>query len=279
MSIKIVTDSTCDLPDFIIQEYDITKIPVYINVKGKSYLDGIELSREKFYRILPGCKPPPTTSAPSVQIFRDAYESLAEKGATQIISIHISEKLSSIIQMARLAARETSKISVTVVDAGQISLGTGFMAFKAAIAALHKRNLTEILTTLEHYAERVYVFAVTDSLEYLQRSGRMSRPLAGLGTLLQIKPLLKMHKGVPEVERVRTYKRAVKRMIDIVTDLGSLEQIAFVHTHATQAAEELYEQAHHLLVKGKESWCVDVTPALGAHLGTGVVGFACVTLP
>src|SRR5512146_257473 len=116
MTIRVVTDSTCDLPPEVIKEHGITVIPVLIHVGSQDYRDGIDLSREQFYRELPGMKPPPTTAAPGHHAFRQTYERLAAEGATEILSIHISHKLSAVVDMARQAAQETTAAQVTVFD-------------------------------------------------------------------------------------------------------------------------------------------------------------------
>ena len=276
MTIRIVTDSTCDLPEATVAEYGITVVPLYINVGDQSYLDGVELSRQEFYKRLPDYETPPTTAAPGPEVFRQTYERLADEGATGVLSIHISISLSATMDVARLGAKETDAVPVTVLDSKQLSLGTGFLVLAAARAAAEGRSMAEITTLLEEQILRTHVFAALDTLEFLRRSGRMNRVMAGLGTVLQIKPLLKMYDGEPTAERVRTRKRATERLISLLSDLVPLEQVALVHTHAPDRAEELQHQVQHLLPEG-EVPSVDITPVIGAHIGPGAVGFACVT--
>jgi DegV family protein with EDD domain len=276
MSVKIVTDSTCDLPQEIANQYGITVVPLYVNIGTQSYQDGVELSRREFYERLPDCQTPPTTSAPGPEQFRQVYEGLAADGATEILSIHISISLSTILNSARLAAQEIETAPVTVFDSTQLSLGTGFLVLKAAQAAAAGHSAAEIVAMLEEQASRTYVFAALDTLEFLRRSGRVNGFQSGVGNLLNIKPLLKMHGGEPASERVRTRKRALQRVIDLVNDLGPVEQLALVHTNAPEEAEGLRQQARHLFPEGQVPLSVDVTPVIGAHIGPGAVGFACV---
>ena len=276
MTIRIVTDSTCDLPEAVVSEYGITVVPLYINVGDQSYLDGVELSRQEFYERLPDYEIPPTTAAPGPEVFRQTYERLAEEGATEVLSIHISISLSATVDVARLGAKETETVLVTVLDSKQLSLGTGFLVLTAAKAATEGRPMGEIIALLEEQISRTHVFAALDTLEFLRRSGRMSRVMAGLGSVLQIKPLLKMYGGNPTAERVRTRKRAIERVISLLTDLVPLEQVALVHTHAPDRAEALRQRVQDLLPKG-EIPSVDITPVIGAHIGPGAAGFACVT--
>ncbi len=276
MTIKVVTDSTCDLPDEIVAQYGITVVPLYINIGERGYLDGIEISRQEFYEGLADYEPFPTTATPGIDTFRKVYDKLAEEGASQVLSIHVSISLSATIDVARAAAKETSSIPVTVFDSQQLSLGTGFLVLEAAKAAAEGRSMEEIITLLEEQTSRTYVFAALDTFEFLERSGRMNTVVARLGTFLQIKPLLKMHAGEPTGERVRTRERATQRLIQLVTDLGAVERMALVHTNAPEAAQELYKQARHLFPDEEAPLSVDVTPVIGAHIGPGVIGFACI---
>lgn len=277
MSIRIVTDSTCDLPEEIIAEYGITVVPLYINFGSDGYLDGVEITRQAFYERLIDCDPLPTTATPGVDTFRSVYDQLAEQGATQVLSIHISISLSATVDVARTAARETSTVPVTVFDSQQLSLGTGFLVLAAAKAAAKGLAIDEIIAMLQEQTSRTYVIAVLDTLEYLKRSGRMNAVVASFGGLLQIKPILIMHDGEPTAERVRTRERALKRVMDFVRELGPLEKIALVHTNAPQEALDLYERSKHIFPDQGDPMSVDVTPVLGTNIGPGVVGFACIT--
>jgi DegV family protein with EDD domain len=276
MSIRIVTDSTCDLPEAAVAEYGITVVPLYINIGDQGYLDGVELSRQEFYRRLPDYDPPPTTATPGPEQFRQVYETLAAEGATEILSIHISESLSATVGMARLGAQATEAVPVTVFDSGSLSLGTGFLVLAAAKAAAEGCSIDEIIPLLEEQGSRTHVFAALDTLEFLRRSGRMNRAMAAVGSWLQMKPLLRMHDGNPTAEKVRTSEAAVKRLVSLLSDLAPLEQVALVHTHALDRAADLLDRVRHLLPEG-EVLSVDITPVFGVHLGPGAIGFSCVT--
>ncbi len=275
MTIRIMTDSTCDLPEEIIAEYGITVLPLYINFGDESYLDSVELSRAEFYERLPDCDPPPTTAIPGPQMLAQAYERLASEGATEILSIHISVSLSGTVNAARLAAKDAA-IPVTVLDSGSLSMGTGFLVWTAAQAAAEGRSMDEIVALVEEQGQRTHVFAALDTLEFLRRGGRMNRVMAALGSWLQMKPLLKMHLGEATAEKIRTTEHATERLISLLSDLVPLEKVALVHTHALDRIEELYQKVRHLLPQG-ELLSMDITPVFGAHLGPGAIGFACVT--
>lgn len=276
MAIRVVTDSTCDLPDELIKKHRITVIPMYINVGSQEYQDGIDLTRREFYERLPDFKPAPTTAAPSPDVFRQVYEGLAAEGATGILSIHISVKLSAVVNIAVQAAQDTSIVPVTVFDSRQLSLGTGFQVLAAAQAAEEGHSMQEILAMLKEQIARTHVFAALDTLEFLRRSGRMSFALSFLGTLLRIKPFLKMYDGNPTAERIRTRNGAVKRLVELLNQVAPLEKVALLHSQAADRAEALLGQVQHLLPAGK-ILVEEINPVLGAHLGPGVIGFACIS--
>ena len=277
MSIKIVTDTTCDLPEETTASLGVTVVPLYINVGQKSYLDGIDMSREEFYRRLPTFEHHPQTASPGPEMFRETYERLAEDGAREILSIHISASLSGTLNTAQLAAESTDIVPVTVLDSGQLSVGTGFLVEAAARAAAAGRSLAEIVDLIREKTQRTHLFAGLDTLEFLQRSGRMSWAVSKIGGLLKIKPLLTMHDGEPSVQRVRTDKRAMERLLDMLASLAPLEELALVHTNAPEKVRELRDRARHLFPEGKTPFEVDVTPVIGTHIGPGAAGFACVS--
>jgi DegV family protein with EDD domain len=204
------------------------------------------------------------------------YEELAAQGATRILSIHISPSLSATLDVARAAAQETRVVPVTAFDSRQLSLGTGFLVETAAKAAARGAQFEDILALLDEQIARSHVFAALDTLEYLRRSGRMNIALASFGRLLQLKPLLHMYEGNPTAERVRTSKRAMTRLIEILGEVSPLERVALVHTNAAARAEELRRMSADLLPEGKLV-SVDITPVIGANIGPGAVGFACIS--
>lgn len=273
MSVRIVTDSTCDLPTDTIARYGIWVVPLYINVGKQGYLDDIDITRQEFYARLPTFPVHPTTAAPSPDKFRALYNALADEGATQVLSIHISADMSAIMDVARLAAQETKSAPVTVYDSRQLSLGTGFLVETAARLAAEGCTVAEIMPVLDAQIKRTYVFAALDTMEFLKRSGRVNAIIARLGAFLQIKPIMKMHNGAPTAERVRTRSHAAERLVQLLRDVGVVERLAFVHTHAPDRVAELHQRAAHLLPIG-EILSVDITPVIGAYIGPGAAGFA-----
>lgn len=276
MTIKIVTDSTCDLPAAVVQGLGVTVIPLYINIGDQGFLDGIEISRNEFYTNLATYPFHPTTGTPGPQAFLDAFDALADQGATEIITIHISENLSATINVARSAALDFKRIPVTVVDSGQLSIGTGFQVELAAKLAQAGKSRDEILKAVSDLRSRTFVTAGLNTLEFLRRSGRMNRFMTGIGSLLHIKPILTMLNGQPGSDRVRTSIRAEKRLISLLEDRIPIERFALLHTNAHAKAEEFKDKIRQFLPEG-EIFSMDITPVIGAHLGPGAVGYAIVS--
>jgi DegV family protein with EDD domain len=276
MPIQVVTDSTCDLPASVVQELGIRVIPLYIHVGTEQYLDGLELSREDFYRGLPGYAEPPTTAAPGIDAFGDVYEQLAAEGATGIVSIHISETLSNVANVAQLAAQRITSVPVTVIDSGQLTMGVGFEVLRAVEVARAGGTMAEVVAAVRDLIPRTHTFAALSTVEFLRRSGRLTQFQAGLATVLGILPLLRMHNGVAEMEKVRTQGRAVRRLLQLLSDVGQLQELAVVHTNAPQKAVQLHERAQALIPSGIEPVYAQVTPVIGAHIGPGAVGFVAV---
>lgn len=277
MSIKIVTDSTCDLPPSLIEQYGIVVVPLYINFGDKSYRDGIDLSRREFYEKLPVSPIQPTTSVPGIGAFMEAYQSLADNGTDQIVSIHIAAKLSNTVNVARIAAEAMGNIEITVIDSHQLTVGTGLQVLEAARIAQEGKSVPDIVAAVQDIKPRLYTFAALDTLTYLRRSGRLSSFQAILGSLLSLKPLLSMSQNEITMDKVRTHQRALNWLVNMFGNLGQVEQVVLVHTNASTRLQDMWQRVKHLVPYIPEPLSVNVTPVLGAHLGPGVVGFTCLT--
>jgi len=276
MTLKIVTDSTCDLPQDVINALGITIVPLYINIGEKGYLDGVDITRKEFYTGLPNYKSHPTTGTPGIDSFSHAYARLASQGATEILSIHISKSLSATVEVAESAANAFDAVPVTVRDSGQLSTGTGFQVETAARLAQQGKSLEDILQALDDLGKRTFVAAGLDTLEYLRRSGRMNAFMTGLGSLLQLKPILTMENGLPGSECVRTAAKAGSRLIEMLEERQPVERFALLHTNDPEGAEEFRLRVSDLIPAG-QVYSMDITPVIGAHIGPGAIGFAVVS--
>jgi len=273
--VKIVTDSTCDLPLSWVEELGITVIPCYVNMNGKSYLDGIDLSRELFFKTLPTTNPLPTTSAPGMDAFIKAYQKLAADGADGIISIHISETLSNINNVAKIAAESFDLVPVRVIDSGQLSMGLGLLALAGAKLAKEGASLDQVEAEILRKKPLTNAFAQLETLEYLRRGGRLSFALHGLGNLLEIKPITKMNNGVSGVEMKRTRKKAHQRFLEIAKDLGPAEMVGIIHADAYQSALQVRDELKDIW-PDQDPIISFVTPAIGAHVGPGTICIVCI---
>ncbi|MCX7609490.1 MAG: DegV family protein [Anaerolineales bacterium] len=274
MNVGLVTDSTADLPHELCRQYDIEVVPALVNMEGRSYEDGVEISREVFYEKLPRLIPPPTTSAPSVGAFQKRYQKLFESGVSEILSIHAASSLSGIFNAARLAAAEFSK-RVHVLDSGQLSLGVGFQVLEAAESLFSGVKLEEVFERVERVRQNVRVVALLDTLEYLRRSGRVSWAKARIGALLNLRPLVELRHGVVHrLGQTRTRLQGIQRLKEILYELAPLSRLAILHTNAENAALELLDE-----VKGwvqTQPFVVNVTTAIGTHVGPNGLGFAAI---
>jgi DegV family protein with EDD domain len=276
MSIAIVTDSTSDIPSEEADRLGISIVPVVIVLHDQSYHDGVDISRSELYRRMSAGGDIPTTSSPSVGTFEQTYDSLLRRGVQCILSLHPAAALSGIYNTARIAAARFSG-RVTVMESGQISLGTGFQVISAAEAALRGFTLDQLQLLVQNSRERVHLVAMIDSLNHLVHSGRVSGLVAGISNLLQIKILLTVIEGtVNRVAQVRTHARGLLALSEMAASWGPLERIAVVHSNARAVADtllqQLIEKRDSLRLKLDRPMMVEITPAIGVHTGPGAVG-------
>ena len=276
MKIGLVTDSTGDIPQFLVEQHELEVVPCILVMDGKEYVDGQSISREEFYKRLPSLQTQPTTAAPSIGDFATRYDSLLTRGCDQILSIHAAGALTSILNIARQAAGDFAG-RVTCVDSTSLSLGLGFQVLAAAEAA--EMGLQAALAAVESARKRLHVSAALDTLEYMKRSGRVPATVAMLGSLLRIKPLIELTNGeVKAIGSVRTTHQADERMLKFLLEGGPLERLAILHTGAEPRARDFLNQ---LMQKASQSVprdisMVNVTTVIGTHVGPNGLGFAAV---
>ncbi len=276
MTIRIVTDSTCDLSSEIVKRLKITVVPVFINIDNKSFLDGEEINKQDFYTKLSQDPDRISTSTPGPEILKQVYQKLFHEGATQILSIHISSALTSWINTAKLAAQDFERSLIRVFDPGQLSLGTGFVVQKAAELIQSGLKIDEVILRLEEFSRRVFAFASIDTLEFLRRSGRVSKLEYALGSVLQMKPIIHIHSGQLGIERIRTRHASYTRLVEMVKALGPLEQLAVLYTRTLSYGEQLLSMTSGLVTDGLQPVFAEATPVLGLHLGPDTVGVVAV---
>ena len=276
MKLGIVTDSTSDLPKYLIEQYELEVIPSILILDGKEYADGVGISREEFYTRLPSFQTQPTTAAPSIGDFSTCYQSLLTRGYDHILSIHAPGRLTTIVNSARQAAQDFPEM-ITVIDSLSMSLGLGFQVLAAAEAA--EMGLESALDAAESTRKRLQVFAAFDTLEYARRSGRLPAAFATLGGFLNIKPLIELTNGEVKPSGVaRTTKQANEKIMNFLLEGGPLERLAILHTGAESRAKEFLNT---VMQKASQSMprdilIVNVTTVIGTHIGPNGLGFAAV---
>jgi len=271
----IVTDSTSDLPPELVKRLGIVVVPALVILDGREYVDGVNLSRQEFYQRLPALREV-STAAPSIGEFQRAYRQLFEAGARQIVSIHVAASLSAICQVACMAAQEFAG-RVEVVESGQLSFGLGLQVLAAAEAARRGESLEAIHQAIRSTRQRLWVKAVLDTMEYLRRSGRVSNVVARLGGAFHVRPLIELRDGMVKATGVvRTPSQAEAWLARDLRSLPRLERLAILHTGAEARAQRFLERMRQELGDRwpEESWLINVTAVIGAHLGPNGLGYA-----
>jgi DegV family protein with EDD domain len=274
MNLRIVTDSTADIPDELLEAYQIQMVPNLIIIDGKSLEDKKDISRYEFYKRLPGMKSSPSTATASIGAYQKLYEKLFKNNVTQIISIHAASQLSGIYNAASAAAQSFGK-RVRVLDGEHVSMGLGFQVLAAAEAAARGDSLEKVLELILDVRRRVRLIAMLDTLEYVRRSGRVSWARARFGNLLRIKPFVEVRGGqVLNRGEARTRSNGNARLKQFLKDLGPLERLAVLHTNAEEDAYQfLADMDPDLSIP---ALVVNVTTVIGVHVGPNGIGFATV---
>ncbi len=276
MRLGIVTDSTCDLPPYLIEQHGIEVVPCILIMEGKEFVDGQDISRDEFYRRLPALRRSPTTAAPSLGEFTRRYQKLLDAGCEHVLSIHAAGALTSILGTAEQAAKEFSG-RVTTIDSQSLSLGLGFQVLAAAEAG--EEGLDAARAAVESTRMRLHVFAALDTLEYVRRSGRVPAAITMLGSALSIKPVIELTDGqVKTIGAVRTTKQANERMLSFMRQGGKLQRLAVLHTGVEQRAREFLQTVMMQMNREmpRDILLVNVTTVIGTHVGPNGLGFAAV---
>jgi len=275
--VKIVTDSASDIPSELAKELDITVLPIVVMMGGKTYLDGDDLSGEEFYRKLQATRGVATTSLPSLDSFVQVYRRLTSEGC-DILSIHIASRLSGTYNAALTAASfdGITPGAVQVIDSRTLSMAQGLIAIKAAEAARSGADLAQVMALAEDAVPKTKLYGALGTLEYAIRSGRVKRLPGTVGNLLSIKPIVSiLPTGEATIlERVRSSKKALARLVELTSQLGALERIVVMHGANEEGALRLVEMLRELGVP-QPILVGHIGAALGTHLGPGAVGVFC----
>ncbi len=274
--VAIVTDSTVNLPENYEKEYDIIVAPQLVIWDGVTYQDGIDIHTDEFYKRLKNSNSNPTTSQVSIVSFKEIFKNLLDQGK-EILCITISSKLSGTMNSAIQAKEAFPGASIELIDSTMVSMALGFQVLQAARAAQNGASLYECKSVVERAIPNTGAFFVVETLEYLHRGGRIGNAARFVGTALNLKPILNLQNGgVESAAKVRTYKKAVEKMFNLLDkELTHSRQnrLCVLHAAAVAEAEEVLQ-----VVKTRfspvELMTTEVSPVIGTHTGPGTIGVA-----
>jgi len=242
--VKIVTDSTCDLTKEIVERYGIEVVPLTVHLGNRAFRDFYDITSLEFFQMLKETDDFPTTSQPSVEEFIKTYTKIGDED--DIVSIHISLDMSKTAQSASTAQKQLPGYKINVIDSRTVSVGLGIIVLELAKAAKNGADIKEILSLTDELKSKIKVYFSVDSLDYLQKGGRIGKAQGFLGTMLKIKPLLAVSDGfVSPVERIRGSGRLISRMVELVKEdaqKGKNLKAAFIFGENTLNSEELISQ-------------------------------------
>jgi len=271
MTVKIVTDSTADLPSQVAEELGITVVPVYVCFGEKVYRDRVDINQDEFYQKLMESPTHPTTSKPSPSDFANVYSKLSTE-TDEIVSIQVTSKLSGTYNSA-LQGRELAKTRcrIEVVDSLVVSMGLGLIAMAAARLAKAGEGLPGVMEEIRQTIPYIRLLGVFDTLKYLLRSGRLGKAKALLGSMLNVKPLISMRDGelVP-AGLARTRSKGIERLFDLAKNALNIQELAIVHSTTPGEASSLRERIGSIFDK-RQIHLARLGPALGVHGGPGTL--------
>jgi fatty acid kinase fatty acid binding subunit len=270
MNVKVVTDSTSDLPAEVVRELGITVVPALIQFGDKVYRDGVDLSTDEFYRKLQTNSLLPRTSAPSPGTFREVYSRLAQE-AEAIVSIHVSAKMSATYDAARIGSTDL-KCPISIIDSQTASMACGLLVIIAARAARDGASLPELEALVRTAVPRTVTYGVFGTLEYLYKGGRIGRAQAFLGSMLKLNPILAIRAGeIVPIARVRTRPKAIERLCEILRDSGVPQEMSVMSTTEPGEAEALAQRLS-TLFPPERIYRASIGPSMGTYVGPGAVG-------
>ena len=278
MSIRIVTDSTADLPPEVVSDYQIEVVPLTVLFGDEELRDGVDITAERFFRRMQREAELPTTSQPSAGAFREVYERLAGGGATEIISIHVSGKLSGTLGAAYQGAAGLD-VRIVHIDSQLASLALGLGVITAAEAVRDGATVEQARTLVDDQFRRTHTFFVLDTVENLRRGGRIGRAQGFIGSLLKVKPILGFEEGeVVPVARARTRPKAIEEALRRAAAYRPIVQAMAVHATTPDDLEYLVSRLRGIAPDAPVLTSM-IGPTVGVHGGPGMLGFAVVSSP
>lgn len=274
MAVKIVTDSTADLPSAIAAELGIAVVPLTVHFGEEVLRDGVDITAAEFLaRLTADSSIHPRTSQPPPEAFKEVYSALLAAGH-HVVSIHVATKLSGTMNSALVARQELqAEDRITVIDSTWATMTLGLVTINAAKAARAGKSVQQIVQVSREVMATLHLIFFCDTLEYLQRGGRIGRAQAFVGGLLSIKPILSLRDGeIHPVERVRTRGRALERLRELAVSFGVAKEFCVLHSGSPQDAQSLFDFLGQRYPNATP-YFGDLGPVITTHVGPGVVGF------
>ncbi|HEY49292.1 MAG TPA: DegV family protein [Dehalococcoidia bacterium] len=274
MTVKVVTDSTFDIPVELAQELGISVIPLYVVFGDKSYRDGVDISKDEFYDMLIHGSVHPSTSVPSPQDFAETYNKIADE-TNEIISIHLTSKESGTYNSALLGSQLVEKkCRIEVIDSATLSVGCGLLVIAAAQEARSGATLEQVAEVVRQSIPRTHILILLDTLKYVIRGGRLSKTRGLLGTALRVRPLLTIRDGeLVQTGVARTKAKAEDRLYEFATGFARVKDIAVTYTTIHDEAKSLADRIQTAFPEAP-LYITRVGATLGTHAGPGAMGIA-----
>ncbi len=230
MTVRIVTDSSADLPADLVEQHGVTVLPCYVVVDDQTFKDGVEINADDFYRRLQADGRTPTTAQPTVADFQEVYRDMAGKG-DQVLSIHVSGKLSGTLNSAEQAKASMDGAEIELIDSQLASIPLGLAVLDAAIIASEGGSLQEVAEKVRQGLGLHHGLFALDTLEYLYKGGRIGKARAFMGSILHVKPILRLQDGEAHpVERPRNRERAMRRLVELASELAPVRRLAVIYS-------------------------------------------------
>ena len=271
MTIKIVTDSTADIPPALAKELGITVVPLYVRFGKESFHDRVDITEDEFYQRLTSDPIHPNTSQPTPQDFVEVYQELSSQ-ADGIVSIHITDKLSGTCNSA-LQAKELVETNcpIEVVDSEMLSMGLGLLAIEAATLANSGKDLKQVVEGVKKQISGTHVWALFDTLKYLALGGRIGKAKALLGSILSVKPMLVVKDGeMAPAGQVRTRAKGISALYNYVDKVIDIQDLAIVYSTTPDEAQALADRLGTIFDKDRIRMA-RLGPTLGVHAGPGAL--------
>lgn len=272
--IRVITDSSCDLPPALAEQYGIDIVPLTVRFGAEEFVDRRDLTPSQFWSRVAASPILPETAAPSPGAFEEAYERALAEGYDGVVAITLSSGLSATYQAAELGAKSVAEaIPVRVVDSRSLTLALGMMCVSAAQAAEQGRTIDEVVDLVEDVKVRTRVYATLDTLENLKKGGRIGGAQAFLGSMLSIKPVIEISSATGKVEqesKQRTRSKSIRYLADKVRDAGKIEQLAVLHGDAPDLGDLLDQLAE--FYPRDDIIVGDIGAVIGAHGGPRTIG-------